>query len=508
MATYEPRRPRPRRSSTRHRRRRLVAALVLLVVVAGVAAYLLSGSSGSSGPNPDADRLQPGSGPGQGIDPLRYTPARARSYALRATEGEAHALYAKSIGGVAATAARVAALRPQIEAATKGTDVDPDVLEGIVFLESGGRPDALASNDLHGAVGVTQILAQTATDLLGMKVDVAKSTRLTKLIAKGGKKTAARVRLRARIDQRFDVARSLAGTVTYLEKARKELGGSSELAVVSYHMGIGNLQTALKKYGQGDVPYVQLYFDTSPIHHASAFAFLSTLGDDSSTYLWRVRAAEQIMAEHAADPAKLAAKTTLELHKNSAEEVLRPQATTPTFAAPADISSALAGRALLPLRAAQLARYGWRIDAGMGSLAARVGQSKRLYRALTPDALAVLLYLGAGVQGISGTRPLVVTSSVRDAPYQKLLTAQNIEATKAYSLHTTGNAFDFSRTYRSTAQAQATQFMLDRLTALNVIAWVREPAAIHVTAGPLARQLLPLLRPGAPTAVPVRSAAK
>ena len=141
----------------------------------------------------------------------------------------------------------------------------------------------------------------------------------------------------------------------------------------------------------------------------------------------------------------------------------------------------------------------------MGSLGPRLGQPRRRYRALTPDALAVLLYLGAGVQGISGTRPLTVTSSVRDLPYQKLLTAQNIEATRAYSLHTTGNAFDFSRIYRSTAQAQATQFMLDRLTALNVIAWVREPAAIHVTAGPLARQLRGLLRPGAPTAVPVRA---
>ena len=33
----------------------------------------------------------------------------------------------------------------------------------------------------------------------------------------------------------------------------------------------------------------------------------------------------------------------------------------------------------------------------------------------------------------------------------------------------------------SHAQALAFQFMLDRLTALNMIAWVREPDAIHVT---------------------------
>ena len=38
--------------------------------------------------------------------------------------------------------------------------------------------------------------------------------------------------------------------------------------------------------------------------------------------------------------------------------------------------------------------------------------------------------------------------------------------------------------------------MLDRLQALNLIAWVREPAAIHVTAGPDAEELLELLEEG------------
>ena len=74
-----------------------------------------------------------------------------------------------------------------------------------------------------------------------------------------------------------------------------------------------------------------------------------------------------------------------------------------------------------------------------------------------------------------------MTSTVRDIRYQRVLAARNIEATRNYSLHTTGWAFDIPRTYRSRAQALAFQFMLDRLTALNMIAWVREPGAIHVT---------------------------
>ena len=47
--------------------------------------------------------------------------------------------------------------------------------------------------------------------------------------------------------------------------------------------------------------------------------------------------------------------------------------------------------------------------------------------------------------------------------------------------------------YRSKRQALAFQFLLDRLRALNVIAWVREPDAIHITVSDDAKVLLPLL---------------
>ena len=47
------------------------------------------------------------------------------------------------------------------------------------------------------------------------------------------------------------------------------------------------------------------------------------------------------------------------------------------------------------------------------------------------------------------------------------------------------------------AQAQAFQFWLDRLQALDVIAWARAPDAIHLTVGPRADALVgPLLEKG------------
>ena len=82
---------------------------------------------------------------------------------------------------------------------------------------------------------------------------------------------------------------------------------------------------------------------------------------------------------------------------------------------------------------------------------------------------------------------------MRDERYQRQLLRRNREATPGYSLHTTGYAFDILRRYRNRSHALAFQFMLDRLTALDLIAWVREPAAIHITVGPRAKELLPLL---------------
>ncbi len=88
-----------------------------------------------------------------------------------------------------------------------------------------------------------------------------------------------------------------------------------------------------------------------------------------------------------------------------------------------------------------------------------------------------------------------MTSTVRDERYQRVLLARNRQATPNYSLHTTGWAFDISRSYRSRGQALAFEFMLGRLQSHDLIAWVREPAAIHVTVSADARELARVLGP-------------
>jgi hypothetical protein len=456
------------------RRRRLALLLVVAVVVAAVVVVLLGRSAEPPGPR----RLAPGRGATDTTrDPLAYDAGRRQDFEDRAAAGLAHVLYAKSPGGALATARRVERFRPLIEDVARRADEDADTLEAIVVLESAGRPDARASNDLSSAVGLTQILAQTATDLLGLKVDVAQSTRLTRRIARGG--SAGRVRAlearRRRVDERFDPRKALEATTRYLAFARGELGDRDDLAVESYHMGVGNLQRALRAYGAGDVPYAQLFFDSTPLRHAAAWRVLAGLGDDSSTYLWRIGAAKAIMSLYREGPERLAAQEQLQAWP-SAEHVLHPPDRTPIFADDdalrTDDLVVLEGPALRPSR--RLA-------------AAPAGQ-----RALREDAIKVLRYLALGVREVSRTAPLVVTAASRSVAAEErsgtgATVAAGVEAPP--SMHTTGFAFDVRRAYRSPAQAQALQFWLDRLTALDLIAWVREPSVIHVTVGPRAADL-------------------
>src|SRR3954447_2903985 len=454
-------------------RNRAVLAVVGVCVMGGVIGLLISGG----GKQP----LAPARGPAG--DPLAWRSGEDATLAARAAAGESQVLYAKSPGGAIATAHRVERWRPLVGAAARRHGVPPDDLEALVFLESAGRPEACASSDVSGACGLTQILAGTATGLLGMRVDLRASRRLAKQIARHPDNGKLRAR-RRRVDQRFAPAKAIEGAAAYLQIARGHLS-RPDLALESYHMGIGNLQNALRAYGSGEIPYTQLYFDSTPLRHPEAYSVLSSLGDDSATYLWRLYAAREIMRLARTAPAELARLQALHGRKATAEEVLHPRAVTKVFRTPADIEHANLIR--LPDDPGKLH---FTVDPGMGVLAKK---DRGVYRALRPEAMATLVYIAAGVHEIAGGGTLNVTSTVRDLGYQRKLVRSNIQATHAYSLHTTGYAFDIERRYAGHRQALAFQFMLDRLQALNMIAYAREPDAIHITVSSDAKVLEPLL---------------
>jgi hypothetical protein len=471
---------------TRSASRRPFLVTVGALIVAGAVAWAVLGSTQGSAPLPQLP--PPGSAQsGASATVLGYRPGQASAFIARATAGEAYPLYIKSPGGAIATAARVAHFRALIEHATAGTQVDPRLLEGIVFLESAGQPNVIAGGDPAGAAGLTQIEAATGQTVLGMKINLAASRRLTGQInvalSRGmNARASALERQRARIDQRFDPAAELAGTVRYLELAQRTFG-REDLAVESYHMGIGNLRSVLDAYdGGASVPYVQLYFDSAPDRHAKAYQLLSSFGDDSWTYLWRVLAAEQIMRLSRTNPGALKRLATLQVSAGSAAEVLHPPAQSPEFSGPDAVDRAYASHRLVPLPA-NPAALGLAYAPGLGTVARHFGFSPAVYRGLRPAALAVLSWIGSRVRALSGTAPLTVTSAAADARYQSYYGYSDPPAAGGWS-------FTISRRYVSGRQAVAFQSVLDLLQSLNLIAWQRYPAEIEVTVASDAGQVL------------------
>jgi hypothetical protein len=453
---------------------RLAVALGAVVLVIAVLVSGLGGSGQRPLPLPGIGK------PARAGDPFGYIPARSAEFEARAIAGNDNVLFVKSPGGVVATARRVAAYRSLIDAAAAGTGIDPNLLEAIVFLESAGYPNAIAGADPAAAAGLTQIVAQTGQSLLGMQINLAKSRRLTAAIdsayAQGETALVARLQAeRAGIDARFNPSKALAGTIRYLELAERHFG-RLDLAVESYHMGIGNLQQVLDDYDGGKaVPYVQLFFDTAPDHHASAYTLLHSFNDDSLLYYWRLLGAEQIMRLYRGDLPALERLVSLQTGLGSGAEVLHPPASTPVFSQPADLRAAYASRAVLPLPSDPGA-LGLSYSPAMGALAGRLGQPARTYEGLRAPALDVLIELGARVRALSGgSAPLTVQSTVTDKRYQALLGAG------AVPLAAAGYSFAIERRYVSGAQANTFQAMLDLLQSLNLIVWVRTPMTIEIT---------------------------
>lgn len=503
-----------------------VAVTVTAVLLAAAAAVAVLIAPGGAGDPLEAPLVLPGGDDEEpfdiaGFQPFAYDPDAEDELLERGRTGHAHVLYAKSPGGVEATAERVNRFTDLIEAAAERHDVSAETLGALVFLESAGRPEVIAGDDPENASGLAQILAGTATSLLGMSVDLGRSRELTKRIAKAERRAeragsqegrelfqrrSVRLRLlRRRIDDRFDPAKALDGAARYLALAQERFG-REDLAATSYHMGIGNLESVIDAYvaprrparttaatvDRYELSYVRLFFDSTPTRNPRTYRRLASFGDDSRTYLFRLEAAREIRRLHEEDVDELRRLARLHGAKASAEEVLRPEEEHPPYEDGDDLRDAYEDGELVPLPIGPQ-RLGYRIDRRMGELARRLKEERALYRGLRPEALATLLYIAKEVRRISGGRgTLNVTSTVRDTEYQRELVGRNDQATDGFSLHTAGFAIDIERDYDSRAQARALEFVLERLRSYGVIDWVYEPRAIHLTAGPDAEAFLPL----------------
>ena len=428
-------------------------------------------------------------------DPLEFEPGRTEEYEQAAAFGLSHVLFEKSPGGAVGAARRTARFRAMVDKATSGTDIDPDLVEAIIMLESGGRQDVIAGDDPANAAGLTQIVAGTATDFLGMHVDLEASQRLTRLldqaVRRGDDAEAARLRSeRRQADTRFDPEQALAGTVRYLTEAMKVFG-RDDLAAVSYHMGIGNLSNVVRAYtareddpidtivDEADIDYARLYFDSSPTGHRASWELLTSFGDDSQTYYWRVLGALGIMHLLRNDPGRLERLAELHDRLPSAGLVLHPPTVRERYADAAQLEDAVARRVLVPVRPSNGAHF--TIDPQLLRVLAPLTDNPSDYLVLRPRAARFLAYLSAKVYELSGEeRPLALTRAAYDDEAATKLTPHDPGAAADADIHSTGFAFDIRRRYGSGAQAAAFQWTLERLETLGLIAWTRGRSVIHV----------------------------
>ena len=450
--------PVPTQTPPRRGRRALLALAALLVLAgAAIATVTLLGRGDDKQTASSNQSLVPNTrAEGRGFGPLAYSTRRTPPSSAGPRPGCPPALHR-------AARRRCRQRRPHraLAPADRGrgakAGIDADTLAALVYLESAGRPDAMAGPDPRSAAGLTQILPETARNLLGMHVNLAESVQLTKRLVKARARLSPRSlhgssHSAAASTTGFDPVKALDGTATYLRKSRDEFP-REDLAVEAYHMGIGNLHDALDAYGATDIPYAQLYFDSSPARHAAAYQKLFRLSDDSATYWFRILAAKEILRLARENPGELRRRAELETQKNSSENLMHPPDDGEAFGTAADIQAAERSGDLLRLNSLKLARAGVKIDPKMGELAPQLGQKPSRYRACAPRR-ATLGYVAAGVHAFAGGHAkLTVTSTVRDNGYQRLLLGRNLEATPNFSLHTTGYAFDILRKYDNPKQA-------------------------------------------------------
>jgi hypothetical protein len=190
------------------------------------------------------------------------------------------------------------------------------------------------------------------------------------------------------------------------------------------------------------------------------------------------------MRLYRSDRAALDRLIFLQTDTGSNAYVLHPPDAVDPFPDPDALDRAYAARTILPLPS-NAARLGLSYDPGIGSLARQLRFPPALYRGLRAPALDLLIELAARVRTLSNdpTSTLTVTSAVSDERYQQLLGVSDPPAAAGWS-------FTIARRYVNEAQAGAFQAMLDRLQALNLIAWQRFPSLIEVTVASDASQVL------------------
>ena len=393
------------RRRTAGRRRLAVAGAALATLIAlVVVAVILITAPGKSGPPP---LPLPGIGqPAKPGDPFAYVADREPDFVARATAGSDHVLFVKSPGGVLATAARVSALRPEIDRAVAGTAIDPSLVEALVFVESAGRPSVIAGADPADAAGLTQILAQTGPV-------AARHARRPRAQPAPDRPDRRRVGAwpgrprRASATGARQHRRSLRpaqgagrdGPLPGDRRAALRRDGTSRSSPTTWGSATCRpCSTTTTQDARCRMPSSTSTPRPTTMRPPSRSSRGSATTPRSTTGACSERSGSCACTGPTGPRWSGSSPCRPRPTRTPRSSILRP-ATAPS-PAPMQLDRAYATRAILPLPA-NAASLGLRYDAGIGALAHRLGFTPALYRGLRPPALDLLIALAARVRALS-----------------------------------------------------------------------------------------------------------
>ncbi|MBI4895726.1 MAG: transglycosylase SLT domain-containing protein [Candidatus Aenigmarchaeota archaeon] len=399
--------------------------------------------------------------------------------------------------------------------------IDPGMLEGIIYVESGAYSNAVNAS---GAAGIVQIMPRIAE---AYKMDVnyemsdwctSEIFRLQKALehetstAKTEKiknKIAGYKVKRAAIDERFNPYKCLEVASHYLGDEKSKFG-RDDFAIWTYHTGRTNaldavlrfidpkppvvsgrdaqgrviidVQATMKKYG---LTYSELYFGCSPYRtNPGTYDFIyRQLIDSSAQYPWNAMAAQRLVRMSKKDPVrfrKLVDKYLAAMPDSPSTRVKRnipiiEEVTTwydpnkdHEYTDVNEIISALDKGELVKLpdnpRALGFSLNPKEIGINASS------DVREFFYSTKPETVGMLITLASITRHESGKydQHLTVNSAVRSREYQKRVGSSD------FTTHALGRGVDISRRYKSGRQATAFQYALDRLRDGNMIRALKE----------------------------------
>ena len=432
----------------------------------------------------------------------------------------AHVVYALSPGGVERSVDRTTRWRGRGRARVAGSPVDPDDLEAMLFLESAGRPTVMADGtprERHGADADHPVdrrrrcsgCAWISARSLEINRALAREQRRAVLVARRRRSGAPHgasvrrlVRERKVVDERFDPQKSLEAAVRYLRIARRRFG-RDDLAIASYHMGIGNLRTVIDtlrrpacvarapRGGRSALralvaaPLLRLVAHAQPAHVEAPDRRSATTRATTSSRCWhRGRSCGCART----DPRRARAAIELQTAKASAEELLRPESRYPPYEDNEDLRAPTSAASSCRCRTTPC---GWATGSAAAWARSRSGSTsrgsstaacgpKRSRRCCTSSKeYRRIAGHGHAARDEHGARPALPGAACRRRTSRRRASSRSTRPAS-------------QSTSPSRARRRRCASCSSGCRRSNVIAWVEEPGAFHLTVGPEAEAFMPI----------------